>query len=103
MIAVLLSIVMYPLRDTFKKLMAALKLAQDPSFKKILWTSFFGVYSHILLDSPLYSDIRPFYPIESNPFYGLISSQQIYLFCSLSFLVGISLYLLRLFIVKTRK
>jgi membrane-bound metal-dependent hydrolase YbcI (DUF457 family) len=103
MIAVLLSIVMYPLRDTFKKLMAAFKLAQDPSLKKILWTSFFGVYLHILLDSPLYGDIRPFYPIETNPFYGLFSSQQVYLFCSSSFLVAILLYFLRLLIVRRRE
>ncbi|SNQ62073.1 metal-dependent hydrolase [Candidatus Methanoperedens nitratireducens] len=30
----------------------------------------FGVYSHILLDSPLYTDIKPFYPLMINPFYG---------------------------------
>ncbi|GFP42291.1 hypothetical protein HKBW3C_01417 [Candidatus Hakubella thermalkaliphila] len=59
--------------------MAAFKLEQDSSFKKILWTSFFGVYFHILLDSPLYRDIKPFYPIESSPPYGLFSLQQIYL------------------------
>jgi membrane-bound metal-dependent hydrolase YbcI (DUF457 family) len=103
MIAVLTSIIMYQLKAVLQNLTAVFKLAQDSSSKKILWTSFFGVYSHILLDSPLYSDIRPFYPIESNPFYGLVSSQQIYLFCSISFLIGISLYLLRSFIVKTRK
>ncbi|MDH5441038.1 MAG: hypothetical protein OEZ48_00645 [Candidatus Bathyarchaeota archaeon] len=103
MIAVLTSIIMYQLKDVLQNLTAVLKLAQDSSFRKILWTSFFGVYLHILLDSPLYSDIRPFYPIESNPFYGLISSQQIYLFCSISFLVGTSLYLFRLFVLKTRK
>jgi len=45
----------------------------------ILWTSFFGVYFHIMLDSPLY-DIKPFFPFEDNPFYGSFSSQQIYQF-----------------------
>ncbi len=92
-IAVLTSLVMYFSKNNIKKLMAAFKLEQDSSYKKILWTSFFGVYFHILLDSPLYRNIKPFYPMEINPFYGLVSSQQIYLFCSLSFLIGVLFYL----------
>jgi len=101
--AILVSIVLYLLKGEIKKIMAIFKLAQNSSFKKILWTSFFGIYFHILLDSPLYRDIRPFYPMRSNPLYGLFSSQQIYLFCSLSFLLGIVLYLFRLLIVKRNK
>ena len=102
-IAILTSIVIYFFKNNIKKLMAVFKLAQDSSFKKILWTSFFGVYFHILLDSPLYTDIKPFYPIESNPFYGLFSSYQIRLFCILSFLIAISVYVLRLLILKRQK
>ena len=99
-VAVLLAIVIYFLRNPIKKIMAVFKLSQDSSFKKILWTSFFGVYFHILLDAPLYTDIKPFYPLENNPFFGLFSSHQIYLFCGLSFLVGILFYLVRLVIIK---
>lgn len=95
-LAIFTAIIFYILRSKIKKIMSVFKLAQDSSFKKILWTSFFGVYSHILLDSFLYTDIKPFYPFENNPFLGLLSSQQIYLFCSLSFLIGILLYLIRL-------
>lgn len=101
--AILTSIILYLLKGEIKKIMAIFKLAQDSSFKKILWTSFFGIYFHILLDSPLYRDIRPFYPMRNNPLYGLFSSQQIYFFCSLSFLLGILLYLFRLLIVKRTK
>lgn len=95
-LAALTAIVLYLLREKIKKIMAVFKLAQSSSFKKILWTSFFGVYFHILLDSFLYTDIRPFHPLESNPFFGLFSPQQIYLFCGLSFLVGILFYLLKI-------
>ena len=102
-VAILTSIVLYLLKGKIKKIMAIFRLAQDSSFKKILWTSFFGVYFHILLDAPLYSDIKPFYPMRNNPLYGLFSSQQIYLFCSLSFLLGILFYLLRLLIVKRKR
>ena len=99
-LAVLTAIILNLLKNRIKKIMAFFKLAQESSFKKILWTSFFGVYFHLVLDSFLYKEMKPFYPWEGNPFLGLFSSQQIYLFCSLSFLVGISFYLIRL---KTRR
>lgn len=102
-LAVLIVIILCVLRDTTNKVMAILKLAQDPSFKKIPWTSFFGVYFHILPNSFLYRDIRPFYPLESNPFLGLFSSKKIYLFCDLSFLVGMLLFLVRLGVIKRYK
>jgi membrane-bound metal-dependent hydrolase YbcI (DUF457 family) len=101
--AVLLAIILYYLKDKIKKIMAIFKLAQDSSFNKILWTSFFGVYFHLLLDAFLYKDMKPFYPLENNPFLGLFSSQQIYLFCGLSFLVGILFYLVRLLIIKKHR
>ncbi len=91
-----IAVAMYFLKKDIKKLMVLFKLsklAQDSSFKKILWTSFFGIYFHILLDSPLYTDIKPFYPLTVNPFYGLFSPEQIYLFSGLSFFAAISIYL----------
>ncbi len=102
-VAILISIVLYLVKGKIKKIMAVFKPAQDSSFKKSLWTSFFGVYLPILLDSPLYGDIRLFYPMRSNPLYGLFSPQQIYLFSSLSFLLGILFYSFRLLFVKKNK
>ena len=102
-LAILTAIILSLLKDRITKIMAIFKLAQTSSFKKILWTSFFGVYFHLLLDSFLYEDMKPFYPFENNPLLGLFSSQQIYLFCGLSFLVGILFYLVRLVIVKRHR
>lgn len=91
--AVLASVVLYVLRNPSKQLTAVFRLKQDSSFGKILWSSFFGVYSHILLDSPLYADIKPFYPSEANPLLSVFTPQQVYLFCGLSFLAGMLFYL----------
>ena len=102
-LAILTAVGMYFLKNNIRKIMGIFKLEQDLSFKKILWTSFFGVYFHILLDSFIYTDIKPFYPFESNPLYGTFSSHQIYLFCSLSFLIGALIYLVRLLIAKRAK
>lgn len=94
--AVLTAIVLYFLRNQIKKIMAVLKLAQDSSFKKILWSSFAGVYFHIFLDSFINMDMKPFYPFEANPFLGVFSAPQVYTFCGISFFAGILLYLVRL-------
>ena len=101
--AILAAIILYLLRRPVKKVTAIFRLAQDSSFKKILWTSFFGVYFHLLLDSFLYREMNLLYPFKGNPFFGLFSSQQVYFFCSSSFLVGISFYLIRLVIIKRQK
>ena len=56
--------------------------------RKIVISSFAGVHLHILLDSFLYLDIKPFYLSGINPFYGLVSSSQVYMFCVVSFIIG---------------
>jgi len=91
-IAMLVAFAMYYLRNVVRKFTTIFRLEQDSSFKKILWTTFLGVYFHIILDAPLYTDIQPFYPLASNPLLGLFSSSQIYFFSSVSFLVAIVLY-----------
>lgn len=98
--AVLTAVILYLLRRQVKKIMAIFRLAQDSSFKKILWTSFFGVYFHIFLDSFINKDMKPFYPLEANPLLGLFTPLQIYLFCGLSLLAGILLYLIKLATTK---
>jgi len=101
-LAVLTASVVYFLRKFIQRIMAVFKLKQDTSFKKILWTAFFGIYLHIILDSFLYTDIKPFYPLDVNPFYGLFSTVQINYFCLLLMGVGVILYLVRLFFLKDK-
>jgi len=72
--AIFTAMICYFLKKPIKKVMSVFKLAQNSSFKKIIWTSFFGVYFHILLDAFLYEEMNPFYPIKGNPFLGLFSS-----------------------------
>lgn len=98
--AILTAIVLYILRTETKKIMAVFKLVQNSSFKKILFSSFAGVYFHVLLDSFLNNEVKPFYPFENNPFLRLVSTKQMYIFSGLSFLVGILIYLIRLKLLK---
>jgi membrane-bound metal-dependent hydrolase YbcI (DUF457 family) len=95
-VAIITAVMCYILKGPIRKAMNSFKLSQDSSFMKIIWTSFFGVYSHILLDAFLYMEMNPFYPHQGNPFFGLFSLTQIYIFCGISFVVGIGLYLFRI-------
>lgn len=54
------------------------------SFPILLLGSVLGTFSHVILDTPLYNDILPFWPLTLNPFLGLYSyeaSVQFSIFC----------------------
>jgi len=97
-VAFLLALGMSRFRGALTPLMSFFKLEQRASFKGIVLASLFGIYLHVLLDSPLYSDIRPFYPLESNPLQGhsMFIGFEIYAFCVVSFIAGGIVYVARL-------
>lgn len=98
-LAFFVAAIVYSLRGLFGKVMAFFQIPQKTSLKKILLTSFVGVYFHVFLDSFLYGEMEPFYPLQGNPFINILVPYQysvIYGFCSLSFLLGIIAYLVRL-------
>ncbi|MCP8317204.1 MAG: hypothetical protein H3Z52_07770 [archaeon] len=97
-LGVMVAIMVYYLYGFLRKIMKLFMLEQKSSFKRILYTSLFGVYSHVFLDSFLYGEMMPFYPLDSNPFLGLISAYQIYWFSMVSFPLGLALYAYRLFV-----
>lgn len=93
-VAVILSLVVIRLNESIQKIMSFLKLKQKSSQKSIWLASFLGVYLHILLDSPLYTDIKPLFPLNINPFYSssMFVGFEIYSLCVISFILGSALY-----------
>jgi hypothetical protein len=51
-----------------------------------------GTWLHVLLDSPLYTDIRPFYPITANPLFNPALSLGVYSLCVWMGITGIIYY-----------
>lgn len=86
--ATVFSVLYYRLKVRINHVLTRFRVAQDSSFSIILISCFLGVYFHVFLDSFLYTDIKPFFPLKMNPVYGLISSSLMYMFCAASFLVG---------------
>ncbi len=72
------------------------------SLRCSLISGFIGTFSHILLDSFLYEDMNPWYPMTNigNPLLYMIESSVIYAFCILCFLVGIFVISIRMLLYK---
>ena len=87
------------LLNAFQPLMASLMrpfgLEQTFSLKGLIGACLLGVYFHVFLDAFLYTDIRPFFPFQWNPFYGKVTSPWMYGFCLISFVAGALLYFTR--------
>ncbi|MGF3572534.1 MAG: metal-dependent hydrolase [Candidatus Bathyarchaeia archaeon] len=105
-LAFLAALIVYPFRDMLKYVMEAFRISQQKaSFKKLLFTSFVGVYFHVFLDSFLYGEMMLFYPLHGNPFVNVLdfwgSYSLVYGFCGLSFLSGVFVYIFRSTCAKT--
>ena len=100
-----LSFIMFKIRTFISPITDFFKLEQKSFFVNILVASVIGIYSHILLDVPLYSDIQPFFPLNFNPFLGpsALSGIITYLFCAYCFLAALILYFIRLAIKSKNK
>ena len=65
--------------------------------KAAAWTgALLGAWTHLLLDSFMHFDIKPLSPFtDVNPLLGLISIGWLHAICTLSALLGLSIYLIR--------
>jgi len=90
----------YFLRDRLNKILARFKVQQEPSFARVLYTSLFGAYFHIFLDSFLYGEMNPFYPLTGNPFLKVVGSGAVYEFCTVSLIFGLFLYIYKFILSK---
>ena len=90
---------MFFLERTMHPLYKALSLEQEATFEKthFMIAGVLGTMLHVLFDSPLYWDIRPFYPLTANPLYGSVSSLEIYLLSVWMGVLGMVFYFLLLF------
>lgn len=104
-VAVVLGLVMFRLSGMARGALKLLALEQSSSHQAIMLGSLLGVYSHILLDSPLYADIRPFFPFSANPFFAGDAFAGIYVqaLCVLLFLLGIAAHAGRSVVLARRK
>ncbi|MEA5389298.1 hypothetical protein VB779_21310 [Haloarculaceae archaeon H-GB11] len=82
----------YSVKPFLNRLFALFQLEQVRTWRNIVTAAFAGIFLHICLDSLLYTDIRPFYPTPFNPFFGLLSTGEVYGLCVLALVFGIVAY-----------
>jgi len=97
----LLAAVMSKVRESLSPLLSFFKLEQKSSFKNILLASLTGIYIHILLDSRMHKDIRPFYPLNFNPFLSgsSLPGLWVHTVCVWCFVGAAVIYVMRLFLI----
>jgi len=78
---------LYPL---YKMLL--LETDRKTNLKPFVLVGAMGTMLHVLLDSPLYSDIRPLYPLTTNPLYNPALSSEVYSLCVWMGILGIVIY-----------
>ncbi len=100
-----LSFIMFKLRPTLNPITDFFKIEQKSSFLHIFVASIIGIYSHILLDAPLYIDIQPFFPLNFNPFLNTLGlgGLTLYIFCGYCFIAALFLYIIHLAIRFKKK
>jgi len=79
---------LYPIYEALR-----LIVEDDQKLKTFMVTGILGAVFHVLLDSPLYGDIRPLFPFELNPFYDPSLSSSVYAFCVWMGVLGIIYYI----------
>jgi len=63
------------------------------NLKTFMLTGALGTMLHVLFDSPLYGDIRPFYPLTVNPLYNPSLFSEVYSACVWLGIFGIIYYI----------
>ena len=96
-VALLLVLLMTRIREFTASLTRLIGMEQKHSARSIYAAALSGVYLHILLDSRLYTDIRPFYPFSLNPFLGgMAAAFGVWWLCVVTGLIGLALLVFRL-------
>lgn len=87
----------------------ALRFASRANPVKISWSvtwvsAFIGTFSHVFLDSFMHVDMYPFYPLTNDNFFlHMISSGDIYKYCTYSGMLGAFLYYTILFYIDRKQ
>jgi membrane-bound metal-dependent hydrolase YbcI (DUF457 family) len=69
---------------------------QELSTRAVTIGALLGTWSHIVFDSVMHADIRPFAPFsDTNPLLGIVSLRALHLFCLIAGAVGLVVVLAR--------
>jgi membrane-bound metal-dependent hydrolase YbcI (DUF457 family) len=100
LVSVALAAVLWTVRRPLLVITSPFGVTQEPTKSSLLLGSLMGTFSHVLLDSFLYAEMNPFFPVLGNPFLGLLTQVVVYDLCVYSLLIGFGLYVLRFWVMR---
>jgi membrane-bound metal-dependent hydrolase YbcI (DUF457 family) len=105
LVGLLLGYAMFILEKFLKPIYKTLLLETDKSLnlKAFMLSGALGTGLHVLLDSPLYTEIQPFYPLTTNPLYNPALTIDVYSLCVWMGIFGIIWYVSLLILSGYRK
>jgi hypothetical protein len=104
-LGLVLGYAMFLLERFSRSLYKTLLLESDatPKLRSFIFAGVLSTMLHVLLDSLLYDDIHPFYPLSANPLLHSASSSEVYSFCAWMGIFGVVFYIaLLVFLVYRR-
>ena len=95
-IAGLIFVLLFALVRRFAMPLLRILRLEDLSVRAVALGAFAGTYSHVLLDSLMHPDMRPFAPFsDANPLLGAISLRALHGFCLVAGVVGLAIIFAR--------
>ncbi len=92
-VGILWGIIAFKGKNILGKLMEFFKLPYETNLKKCILSGVLGALLHVLFDSLIYCDVKPFFPLSFNPLYGIVSYSFMYILCSLLFIPALLIYI----------
>ncbi len=96
LVGTLLGYFMYWLEPFLHDIYSALRLVPETKLhlRHFIAAGIIGIILHVVLDSIVYTNITPLYPLQVNPFYTPGSMSTVVDFCVKSFIVGLAFYII---------
>ena len=82
----------YPLRPVFVFLMRIFGLSYQPTIFRMMLSGLLGIWLHVFIDSFLYPEMNPFWPMIGNPFFATIRFSRIFWLCEASLIAAVIIY-----------
>jgi membrane-bound metal-dependent hydrolase YbcI (DUF457 family) len=92
LVGLLFGVCAYPARPLFKWLMQLFRLPYQTGLIKMMLSGLLGIWLHVFIDSIMYQEMHPFWPLASNPFYRILDSSTIYFVCEICLIAAIVIY-----------
>ena len=85
--------VAYLAKPIFTKIMQLIHINYKANLIKMIISGILGIWLHVLIDSTYHYDVLVFWPSKVRPFWRLLSKPEVVLWCKLSFIGIVILYL----------